>query len=341
MNASDILRKLLLKKVLTLSEAQEFMEGLVTGKYTPTQAAGMLVALAAKSIMPAELLTFVETAKQYEVPLRMDIPSLLDTCGTGGDGSHTFNISTASALVLAAGGVPVAKHGNRAVSSSCGSADVLEALGIATQLDAKQAEIFLKTNHWVFLFAPLYHPAFKNLSGVRKELGIRTVFNMMGPLLNPAPLSSQIIGVYDPALTELYAEVLKMRGMRNAMVVHGFGMDEIALHASTKITILDEGKIHTFFLNPEDAGLQKAPLEDLRGGSSYENAQIISDLFLGKKSAKRDAVLLNAAAGFMLAGKASNFRQGVACAVQVIDSGVAMQKLKELQEASHVLTANN
>ncbi|MBI5391212.1 anthranilate phosphoribosyltransferase [Candidatus Woesearchaeota archaeon] len=295
--------------------------------------------MACKTISTDELSAFVEVARDHALRISIaaqnpPVPVLVDTCGTGGDGSNTFNISTAAALVLAAGNVAVAKHGNRSMSSSCGSADVLEALGIATTMNAQQTSSSLQQHGFSFLFAPRYHPAFQHVANVRKELGIRTVFNIMGPLLNPAPLTGQVIGVADASLMEIYANVLLERKITSAMIVHGSGIDELALHGPTNIMQLHDSKRESMILYPKDIGLRQCSLEELKGGAKEENAAIIMRIFSGERSARREVVILNAAAGFMVAGKAKDFKEGMRMAAAVIDSGAALEKVETLRRTN-------
>ncbi len=262
----------------------------------------------------------------------------VDTCGTGGDMSNTFNISTTSALIVAACGVPVAKHGNRSVSSSCGSADVLEALGIKIDLTPEKVEQCLEETGFGFMFAPLFHPAMKYAIGPRKEMGIRTVFNILGPLTNPAGAGRQVLGVFSDKLTETLAEVLKNLGTRHAFVVHGEdGLDEITNTDRTRVSELKNNKVVTYFISPEDFNLKKAEKGDLGGGNADENARITIEILDGKKGPKRDIVVMNAAAALITGEKAGDFSEAVEAASRAIDSGAARAKLDEVKEASNRL----
>jgi anthranilate phosphoribosyltransferase len=262
--------------------------------------------------------------------------TILDTCGTGGDGANTFNISTAVAIVAAGAGLTVAKHGNRAISSKCGSADVLEKLGVNLKLSPDNVRKCISETGIGFLFAPLYHLAMKHAILPRREIGIRTIFNLLGPLANPAGANVQILGVYDNSLTSTIAEVLRLLGLRRAMVVHGAGtLDEFSLLGSTQVSELRDGKVETYLVTPEEFGLPSASLDELEGGDVERNADIILSIFKGQQSAKMNAVLLNAAAVFVITNRASNFKEGVEVAKNIIYTGKAMEKLNEL-----ILTTN-
>ncbi|PIY60120.1 anthranilate phosphoribosyltransferase, partial [Candidatus Woesearchaeota archaeon CG_4_10_14_0_8_um_filter_47_5] len=298
MSFSQIISMLCSKEDLGKDEATEFMESLMKKELTDVQAGAALIALQSKGVTAEELSAFVGTLRGFAVKIHPKAGNLIDTCGTGGDKSHTFNISTATAIVLAACGVHVAKHGNRSVSSKSGSADVLERLGVNVTLAPECVERCIDEIGIGFLFAPTHHPAFRNVAHIRKELGTRTVFNMLGPLLNPAGAKAQLIGVFEPGLTELFAETLKRAGTESAMIVHGEdGMDEVTLCAKTKVTQLKDGTIKTLYITPEDAGLKRCRKEELMSKDADESARILTEILESKKSARRDIVLLNAAAG--------------------------------------------
>jgi anthranilate phosphoribosyltransferase len=259
--------------------------------------------------------------------------NLVDTCGTGGTGINTFNISTAAAFVTAGCGVKVAKHGNRSASGHCGSADVLEALGIKLDLAPKAVRKTIIDAGIGFMFAPLFHSAMKYAAGPRREIGGRTIFNILGPLSNPAGASAQVIGVYDGNLTQVLAKVLKKLGSKRALIVHGSdGLDEITVTGKTKITELKGKKINTYMVSPEDFGISRASLKDIKGGSAQENAKVLLSALEGKPGAARDIVLLNAAAALLAAGKARDLKTGVKLAARSIDSGAALKKLEKLRE---------
>jgi len=314
-------------------EARQVMDQIMCGEATHAQIGAFLAALAAKGETVEEISGFALSMRQKAVSLETKHPFCIDTCGTGGDGKHTFNISTAVAFVLAGMGIPVAKHGNRSVSSCCGSADVLEALGIRINLPPEAVAACLDHVGVGFLFAPVFHRAMKHAAAPRREIGIRTVFNLLGPLTNPAGAVYQVVGVYAPELTEIVAQVLHRLGCRHAFVLHGSdGMDEATLSGTTKVTELNDGIIRTYYITPEDAGLPLANLKEIQGSDARENARIILEVFSGKPGPARNIVLLNAAFGFIAAGKAADLRSGVEMAAASIDSGAALTKLEEMRE---------
>ncbi|MNI00346.1 Anthranilate phosphoribosyltransferase [compost metagenome] len=326
---------------LSREEARNVMHEIMEGLATPAQIGSLLTALRIKGETLEEVTGFAETMRSKATSLKVLQHNLLDTCGTGGDGADTFNISTASALVAAAGGVRVAKHGNRAMSSKSGSADVLEALGVNIQLTAEQAEQCLDQVGICFMFAQSYHQSMKHAAAPRKELGIRTVFNLLGPLTNPAGADRQLLGVFDRSKTELVARVLQALGLERAMVVASLdGMDEISVSASTQITELKNGLINTFEITPDDLGLRAHTIEEIAGGDAAANAAIIRRVFSGERGAYRDVVLANAGACFYVTGHCATLQEGVKYAANVIDSGKVMLKLNELVqytgEHSHV-----
>jgi anthranilate phosphoribosyltransferase len=300
------------------------------------QIAAFLMALAARAVTAEELAGFAEAMRATAAPLQLSPAErydLVDTCGTGGDASGTFNISTGVALVAAAAGVKIAKHGNRSLTSRCGSADVLDALGLPVALSPDQAVACLRATGFAFLFAPLMHPAMKRVQPVRRAIGIRTVFNVLGPLTNPAHAPAQILGVYDAALVPLVAETMLKLGMRRGFVVHGCdGLDEISLSGETEMAEVKEGIVSLRRFSPEEAGMERADLTELQGGDAAENAAILQAIFAGEAGPRRDIVLLNAAAALMAAGVAGDFRTGVERAAHAIDSGKAKEKLSSLVE---------
>ena len=272
--------------------------------------------------------------RQKAKKIDFDSPNeiIVDTCGTGGDNSGTFNISTAAAFVLAGADLKVAKHGNKSASSKCGSADVLEALGVNLEATSESAAECIKKIGIGFLYAPLFHNAMKYAIGPRKELGVRTVFNILGPLTNPANAKVQIIGVFDPNLTEALAYVLKNLGLKSALVVHGSGLDEITTTGATKISELSEGKVRTYYIKPEDFGFRQNKLSEIQAKSIQENADSLLDVLKGGNGAKRNIVLMNAGAAIYIAGKASDINEGIEIAKQSIDSGKALEKLNLLRD---------
>lgn len=323
-----ILEKLLAGEHLTMSESKEFMEEIIRGNIPPHQVTAFMVALKVIGESTEEIIGLVQAMRSHmKVPFKVT-GSLLDTCGTGGDGGGTINISTAAAFVAAAAGVPVAKHGNRAISSKSGSADVLEAIGLPLELTADTLEELLSKENLAFFYAPIYHPGMKNAGQSRKELGVRTVFNILGPLCNPLEADHQVIGVYDSALTEPIANVLLGLGVKRALVVAGLdGLDEITTTTTTKITELREQQITTSYISPQDLGLFSADPSDLQGGTPEENAQDILEIFQGKKGAKRDIILANAGAGLYVFGKAGTLVEGVKFAEEIVDSGKVYEKI--------------
>jgi anthranilate phosphoribosyltransferase len=318
-------------------EAEQAMAHIMEGEGLPTQIASFLTALRMKGETIREITGFARTMRARAVRIRArDGECVVDTCGTGGDGVGTFNISTAVALVVAGGGLTVAKHGNRSVSSQSGSADVLEALGVNLALHPERVEASLQEHRLAFLFAPSFHPAMKHAVGPRKEIGIRTAFNLLGPLTNPAGATVHLLGVYRRDLTRPVAEVLKSLGSKAAFVVHGTDhSDEISITGETAISRLKDGAIEDYRVEPEDAGLKRAQLEEIRGGKPQENAQMIKKILEGETGPRRDVVLLNAAAVFVASRKVSDLKEGVEMARESIDSGRAMNKLKELVRFSN------
>ena len=326
------IEKIVERQDLNEEEAFQAMEEIMEGKALPTQIASFLTALRMKGETIQEITGFARAMRSKAVPIRSkDGACIVDTCGTGGDGRGTFNISTAVAFVVAGGGLTVAKHGNRSVSSRSGSADVLEALGVNVNLPPDKVETCLLQNGLAFLFAPLFHPAMKHALGPRREVGIRTVFNLLGPLTNPAGANIQLLGLYREDLTRPIAEVLKNLGSKSALVVHGKDhCDEISITGTTAVSYLKEGAIEDIQMVPEDAGLSRARLEEIRGGPPEENAKVLNGIFSGEMGPPRDVVLLNGGAAFWAAGEVSNLREGVERAAESIDSGRAMKKLQEL-----------
>jgi anthranilate phosphoribosyltransferase len=319
-------------------ETAAVMSTIMDGEATTAQIAALITGLRMKGETVEEIVGFAETMRAKANHVVTEHQALLDTCGTGGDGSHTFNISTASAIVAAAGGVRIAKHGNRAISSTSGSADVLEALGVNIQLTAEQAAACLAEVGICFMFAPLFHGSMKHAAAPRKEIGIRTVFNLLGPLTNPAGADRQLVGVYDARLTPTLAETLKHLGLKRALVVASEdGLDELSIGAPTKVSELRNGIVNTYTVSPEQLGIQSTPISQISGGDKQFNADIIRQVFAGKSGADRDIVLLNSAACFYLADKCESIQQGVQLAKEVIDRGAALDKLHQLITLSNRL----
>ena len=324
---------------LTTDEAKSVMEEIMEGTATHGQIAAFATALRLKGETVEEIVGLAKTMRDKAVHVKVEGP-LVDTCGTGGDTADTFNISTATALVAAGAGLKVAKHGGRAVSSRSGSADVLEALGVKIELNAEQVQQCLNQIGIGFMFAPVFHPALKYAAPVRKEIGIRTVFNILGPLTNPAGAQAQVLGVAEKALADKMALVLKGLGCRRALVVHGEdGMDEITITGMTRACELKEdGHIEDYFISPEDFGMSRAQPESVKGGNAAENADLLRAIFNGEMGSRRDVVLMNAAAVLLVGGKAKTLKQGVALAAEAVDNGSVKAKLEQLIEFSRSFT---
>lgn len=324
------------KEDLSLTKARETMQEIMSGGATAAQTAAYLTALALKGETKAEILGSAAVIRENALPVPHHQKKVVDCCGTGGDGAFTFNVSTIVALVLAATGLPVAKHGNRSVSSRCGSADLLQAAGVKIELGPEQAARCIDEIGIGFLFAPLFHPAMKNVAPVRKGLGIRTIFNLIGPLVNPAGATHQIIGVFDQALTESLAEVCSRLGIFRSWVVHSLSkMDELTTTEINKISRHQNGTPESFYLDPAELGFRKAKKQELYGGDAQENLRIALSILKGEKGVRRDTVVLNSAAGLVVAEEVSDLREGVVLAEEMIDSGKALQKFEQLKEFSN------
>lgn len=317
---------------LTLEEAEEAMNIIMTGQATPAQIGGYLVALRMKGECVAEIAGSARAMRDNASPVKLTANGapLLDTAGTGGDGAHTFNISTTAAFVIAGAGYKVAKHGNRAASSRSGSADVLEALGVNLNLTPEQVGQCIEQVGIGFLFAPMFHPAMRHAIGPRRELAVRTIFNVLGPLTNPAGATHQLIGVFDPNLTEVMAQVLGELGGTAAFIVHGYdGLDELTTSGPNRVSHLQNGRVTTYQLDPTEYGFAPGSITDLRGGDPAENAAIMQAILAGEDhSARRDVVLLNAAAA--ITTHTGDFRESVALARHALESGAALEKLEAL-----------
>lgn len=321
-------------QTLSGAEAKAFLAACLRGEPTPAQVSAALTAIRMRGETVEEIAAFAEAMR--EAALTLDHPyDVIDTCGTGGDGQHTYNVSTAAALVLAGAGLKVAKHGNRALSSKSGSSDVLAALGVNLAATPAQQRRALDEAGIAFLFAPAHHGAMRHVGPVRAEIGFRTVFNLLGPLSNPAGARRQVMGVYDPRLLEPLAEALGRLGAVRAWTVHGQGLDELTTTGATEVAEWRDGAVRRFQVTPEDAGLARAGIEDLRGGEAEENAEALRALLAGAKGAYRDIVLLNAAAALVVGDRAADLREAAAAAAQVIDDGRAATALKRLVEATN------
>jgi anthranilate phosphoribosyltransferase len=326
--------KLVDRKDLTEEEAAAALNLIMEGASTPSQTAAFLTALRMKGETIEEITGFAKQMRAHAEQIHPRVEHLVDTCGTGGDVSHTFNISTVSAIVAAGAGVAIAKHGNRSVSSKCGSADLMEAFGVNLDLTPKKVEECINNTGFGFLFAPVFHKAMKYVAPSRREIGIRTVFNILGPLTNPAGACAQVLGVYDEKLTEPLAEVLKNLGTTEAMVIHGMdGLDEISISQKTKISHLKNGNIETSFIEPGDLGLKRGKKEELMVHNVEEGKVLALSILNGKEiGSRRDVILLNAAAAIMLGKKAKDLKEGIKAAAVSIDSGRALKKLNEVIE---------
>lgn len=310
---------------LSEDEAGEAMGAIMDGDATPAQIGGLLAAMAVRGEVEDEIVGFARAMRSRGLPLRST--GAIDTCGTGGDGAFTFNISTVASLVVAGCGVPVAKHGNRAVSGNCGSADVLEQLGVRIDAPLETVQRCLDEAGWAFLFAPAFHASTRHAAVPRRELGVRTVFNLLGPLTNPALPEAQLVGVPRPELTELLARCLARLGVRRAWVVHGAGLDELSPAAPSRVSECREGTVRTFVIQAADAGCAPCAVDDLRGGDAAHNAAIARGVLAGEAGARREAVVLNAAAALLVAGRAVDLAEGARRARESLDSGAAASVL--------------
>lgn len=339
-NLSPLIEKLMRREDLSAAETAAAMETVMAGQASSAQLAGFLVALAMKGERPDELVGLARTMRAHAVPVTRAPGDVFDTCGTGGDRAGTFNISSAAAVVVAACGVRVAKHGNRSVSSRCGSADVFEALGVRVDAAPEVVTQCLERAGLAFFFAPTFHPSMRHAGPTRRELGLKTAFNMVGPLTNPAGATRQIVGVPRAEWTRPMAQALGALGSRHAWVVHGAdGLDEISTTGHTRVAEWRDGEVHSFYVHPSDAGLPMAAPAALAGGDAAENAAIITAVLAGTRGPARDVVLLNAGAGLLVAGVAPTLRTGVARAAQAIDDGAAARTLAEMVRLSQETVA--
>ncbi|WP_066632904.1 anthranilate phosphoribosyltransferase [Desulfolucanica intricata] len=327
----EILGKVVSGQNLSEAEACAVMEKVMEGEATPAQIAALLTALRLKGETVDEITGFARVMRQKATAVKIKSPMVVDTCGTGGDGANTFNISTTAALVLAGAGVKVAKHGNRSASSKCGSADVLEKLGVNLELEPEAIADCLEEVGIAFLYAPALHKAMSHAVGPRRELGFRTVFNILGPLTNPVGAKAHVLGVYNRELTKTMAGVLARLGVVRAFVVHGAGgLDEVSPVGAAEVCEVRDGKVTCYRLDPGDYGIKRASVSDLAGGIPEENALITRQVLAGEKGPRRDAVVLNAALGFMSVGATEDYKTGILLAQKCIDEGYALQKLNDL-----------
>ena len=327
----EAIKKLIVGSNLLEQEAIDSMNMIMEGNATPAQIGSFITALRIKGETVEEITGCARVMRDKADRFESQLDYFIDIVGTGGDGSNSFNISTASAIVTAAAGIPVAKHGNRSISSLTGSADVLEALGVNIMLTSEQAKKCLEDINICFMFAPVFHKSMKYAAGPRKEIGIRTIFNVLGPLTNPAGAKGQVMGVYDGKLTEILAKVLLKLGIERAMVVHGMdGMDEITTTTSTLVSEVKDGKVLSYEIKPEDFGIRACSKKDLEGGDAKVNSEIIVSILNGEKGPKRDIVMLNSAAALYVGKKVNSLIDGIELASELIDTGKASKKLDEL-----------
>ena len=342
----EAIQKVVNRSNLSEEEMEAAMEVIMSGQATPAQIGAFITALRLKGETIEEITGAARVMRQKATRIRVDasainidrdeinqdLETVVDTCGTGGDGTNTFNVSTTTAFVVAGCGLRVAKHGNRSVSSLCGSADVMEKLGVNLDVPPSVVEKCLNQVGIGFLFAPALHGAMKHAIGPRREIGIRSIFNILGPLTNPAGANVQVLGVYEKELTPVLAEVLNKLGSRSAFVVYGEGsFDEISITGKTQVSELKDGQVATYTIEPEDFGLARASLDDIRGGDADENARIVLSVLQGEPGARRDMVLLNAAAALVAAGRATDFADGITQAAGAIDTGRAMEKFQGMK----------
>lgn len=330
------IEKLVKNKDFNPHEAKYSMRQIMSGDATPAQIGAFLTALRIKGETSTEIASFAKVMRNFANTIEPEIDKrIVDTCGTGGDKINTFNISTSAMFVAAGAGIPIAKHGNRSVTSKSGSADVLETLGVNIHSTPEREKETIEKVGIGFMFAPNFHEAMKHAINPRKEIELRTVFNVLGPLTNPAGADSQLMGVYDPNMTEKMSKVLKKLDSEKAMVVHGLdGLDEISTLGKTKISKLSDGKIRTFMVEPEEFGISRTKPKEIAGGNARENAEILLKILKGEKGPKADIVLLNAAAAVFVGGKATDLKEGIEVAREAVDSGRAYEKLVQLVKAS-------
>jgi anthranilate phosphoribosyltransferase len=332
---TPLIEKLLRHEDLTMEEATAAMREVMEGRVASAALAALLSALRMKGERPTELVGFARAMREHAVTVSRPDGEVCDTCGTGGDRAGTFNISSAAAVVVAACGVKVAKHGNRSVSSRCGSADVFEQLGVNLSASPAVVERALLTGNIAFFFAPTFHPSMKHAGPTRREMGVRTAFNLLGPLTNPAGATRQVVGVPRADLTDLLARSLRLLGSKRSWVVHGAdGIDEISTTGHTKVSECRDGAVHTFYIHPSDYGMRKATLAELLGGDAGENAAIVRRVLEGQAGAPRDAVVLNAGAALFVADRVESIREGLTVASSAIDSGAAVATLDSMVKAS-------
>ncbi len=333
----EAIESLVSGRSLSMGEASDVMRQIMAGDASPAQLGAFLTALRLKGETPQEIAGLATAMREVALKVEVD-RTVVDTCGTGGDGKGTFNVSTAAAFVAAASGLKVAKHGNRAVTGSCGSADVLEALGVKIDLGPEGVRRCIEEVGIGFMFAPTFHPAMRHAAPVRREIGIRTVFNILGPLTNPARVRRQLLGIADPDMGEVMAEVLRLMGSKHSLVVHGEdGLDELTLGAPTRVWELRKGRVDSYVVSPPDLGLPWVSIEQVKGGSPEQNAATLRRLFQGEEGPVRDVVLLNSAAVLVAGDGAPDLKEGVVIARHAINVGAALRKVDQLGELSRDL----
>jgi anthranilate phosphoribosyltransferase len=327
--SKELLNQVIIGQDLSEDQMISYMNEIMSGEKSDIEIASFLTALKIKGEAVSEIVAGARVLREKAAPIDMGNLETIDTCGTGGDSSGTYNISTAVAIVSAAAGVSVVKHGNRSVSSQCGCADVLEACGVKIDLTPDQVKVCVDELQIGFLFAPTFHQAMRHVGPIRKDLGFRTIFNILGPLANPANAKAQVVGVFDESLTQIFAQVLKELGLNRALVVHGKdGLDEITITDETFVTELKDGYIHSYIINPESYGLKRAPMESIVGGDVTLNAKILKSVLSGELGPKRDILLLNSGAALYVAGKVDTIEAGIELAAKTIDEGLAIAKLE-------------
>ncbi|PTD93482.1 anthranilate phosphoribosyltransferase [archaeon SCG-AAA382B04] len=329
------IKRIIDKKDLSSETSKEVMDDIMKGKATSEEIASFITAMKMKGETHTELTQFAKIMRKHSTDFDTNKRQITDNCGTGGDDYNTFNISTTTSFVVSATSIPVAKHGNRGMSSKCGSADVLEQLGVNLDLSPNKAEELLEKIDLTFLYAPRFHPSMKNAIKPRKEVGVKTFFNLLGPLTNPAEPNTQVVGVYSPDLTKKIAKVLRELGLERAMVVHGDGLDEITSTGPTKISELVKGEINTYKLTPEDIGIKKTTIKDLEGGNPQYNAKALKKVLKNEAPAKKQSILANSAALIYLYGKSNSIKEGVEIAEKSIETGRALEKLNQLIKFSN------
>ncbi len=335
-----MIETMLQKNDLTAAEMETAMQQMMSGEMDPIHMAAFLTALKAKGESATEIYAGAKVMREKAAAIELSAPISLDTCGTGGDGAHTFNISTGVALIAAASGIPVVKHGNRSVSSRCGCADVLEALGVVIDLSPQEVKRSVETCGIGFLFAPTFHSAMRFVGPVRKTLGFRTIFNILGPLANPANATHQLVGVFDKGLIPVFSEALIELGMTRGMVVHGCdGLDEITLAGETYVSEIRDGGYTTYTITPEEFGFERADTKSLAGGNPEENKEILLALFNGEKGPKRDVLLMNAGVALYICDKATTIQDGIERAARLIDEGAVLHTLNQFIDCTQAMKA--